>query len=118
MTTELYNQEWLDERLQHWQGLLRLGDWKATVQMVPQSDLDDGVAGHCAFDEGQKVALIRLMRPEDLPNLRSLAFSYDVEHTLVHELLHLHLLDAEFEQQKNEEFAINAIADALLSLAA
>ncbi|MGD1941848.1 MAG: hypothetical protein ACFB0G_11100 [Leptolyngbyaceae cyanobacterium] len=109
-------QEWLDERLEFWQKILRLGDWKITAQIVPQSELDEGVAGNLHHDQHMRKGEIRIMRPEDLPQLRTKLFEADVEHTLVHELLHIHLLSAEFQLEKQEEFAINAIADALMAL--
>lgn len=116
--TEQQRDQWLEERLPFWQNLLRLGDWKITAYFVPQVELGEGISASMTADSHTHKALIRLMNPKDEPQLRSApTFQYDPEHSLLHELVHIRLLEAEFERLNDEEFAVNAIADALVALA-
>lgn len=112
--------EELQSKLEQWQKRLRLSDWDVTVQMVSALDMNHTSCwGQVRWDLNEKFADIKLVTPEDAGKQGGMR-SYDVEVTLVHELLHLHfapLADMDSIDGTAQEFAINAIAGALVKLA-
>lgn len=71
-----------------WQERLRLQDWDIFTEICRARDLPSGVAGHNKIDLLKKKSVIAVLAEADHdPNS---AWPYDVEKTLVHELLHLH----------------------------
>ena len=81
-----------------WQRRLRLWDWRIGFQF--DGELDADLAGCVEFDADAREALVRIARRCE-----------DVEATVIHELLHLHV-DAVGTTAREQ--GINAIADALL----
>ena len=99
-----------------WQQILGLMDWDVLVKIVSYEEIDE-VSGRVDFAINNKTADISLIKPEGYPfdALRP----YNMEETLVHELLHLHFALFNVESGLKaiaQEQAINAIAKALVSL--
>lgn len=110
------NLENLQQECLEWQRTLKLLDWDVSVKLVPHREMPDAI-GHVRWDLDEKTADIRLIMPEDYPSgaLRP----YNIEETLVHELLHLHLVTFDMSDEPKRlalEQAINAIARALVKL--
>jgi hypothetical protein len=99
MANKIDDQELL-RLCENWQKILRLQDWLIYVEVCRASDLPDGVAGHSKIDILKKRAVIAILDEGDYDPQS--AWAYDLEKTLVHELLHLH-----FETNKeltNEQY--------------
>ena len=100
-----------------WQQILKLVDWDVSVKIVSREEIEEGAEGRCDFVINNKTADISLIKPEGYPfdALRP----YDIEQTLVHELLHLHFAPFNADtglKAISQEQAINAIAGALVKL--
>ncbi|MHC5828154.1 MAG: hypothetical protein ACYT04_72755, partial [Nostoc sp.] len=111
MNLENLQQECLD-----WQRTLKLSDWDISVKLVPHREMPDAI-GHVRWDADEKSADIRLITPEDYQS--SVLRPYNIEETLVHELLHLHFVTFDVSDEPKRlatEQAINAIARALVNL--
>lgn len=106
----------LQQILLEWQRTLKLLDWDISVKVVPHREMPDAI-GHVRWDLDEKSADIRLIMPEDYQS--SALRPYNIEETLVHELLHLHLVTFDMSDEPKRlalEQAINAIARALFNL--
>jgi hypothetical protein len=105
------------ERLWVWQKRLKLADWDITLKVSRASELKPKTLGNIHWDADLKTATIRVLDPADydLPQDKMLQ---DIEFTVVHELIHLELasLPRSEASRRDEEFAVNRIADALLKL--
>jgi len=108
---------YLDGRLAIWQQRLNLSDWKISIIMSRRSQLKPNTLGHIRWDSTDKSAVIRVLDASeyDMPCRDMLA---DMEFTVVHELIHLELssLPRSEASRRDEEFAVNRIARALLDL--
>jgi hypothetical protein len=109
------------ERLWLWQKRLNLEAWKISIVVSRAADLKPKTVGNIKWDRDKKTAVIRILDPADYhmefpPMLR------DIEFTVVHELIHLEMspvladLQRTEENRREEEFAVNHMADALLKL--
>ncbi len=104
--------------LAEWQKILRLQDWEITVQFVRGHEID-GDQAWISHEENHKRATIRLRDPVDLI---SKDWSEDSPETsLVHELLHLHILPFGRTEPRTRdrvcvEQAIELITGALIGL--
>jgi len=110
-------QSFLNERLALWQQRLNLQDWKISILMSHPTDLKPKTLGNIHWDADKKSATIRVLDASDY----KLAFHEmleDMEFTVVHELIHLELssLPRSDASRRDEEHAVNRIADALLKL--
>jgi hypothetical protein len=107
----------LNERLAIWQQRLNLQDWKISIIMSHPSDLKPKTLGNIHWDSDKKSAVIRVLDASDyrMPYREMLD---DMEFTVVHELIHLELssLPRSEASRRDEEHAVNQIADALLKL--
>jgi hypothetical protein len=109
------------ERLWVWQKRLNLQDWNISVVVVPASELKPKTLGNVHWELDKKTATIHVLDPADyrLPFKEMLQ---DMEFTLVHELIHLELapvladLHRSDANRRDEEHAVNHVADALLNL--
>lgn len=114
----------LQQRCAYWQKLLRLEDWRVDVRLADSVETDDETA-KCRVFQQSKQAVIRIAKPESVDQTgefyQAFPESYDLEHTLVHELLHIHF-DRLFSEDANEhesimqEQAVDFIARALIGL--
>jgi hypothetical protein len=110
-------QSFLNQKLWLWQKRLKLQDWNIAVKLAPVSHLRPKTLGNINWDRKQKSAVISVMSPDDY-KLRGQAMLDDMEMTVVHELVHLHLsgLPRSEDTKKVEEQAVNMLADALIRL--
>jgi hypothetical protein len=109
--------EQVGDWLRMWQKRLRLEDWKIEVRIVRVWDLERGTLGHIDWSAPRKTALIKILNPADyeLPKDKIAA---DMELSVVHELVHLHLsaLPLNKSSRRAEEQVVSLLADALVNL--
>ena|SRR5579872_3529969 len=113
VVTEDQAQDWL--RL--WQKRLRLEDWKIDVKIVRIWDLEQGTLGHIDWSTTHHTAMIKVLNPADY-ELPPDKIPADMELSIVHELVHLHLsvLPLNKSSRNVEEQVVSMIADALVNL--
>lgn len=110
------NLKTLQQFCQKWQQILKLMDWDVSVKVVSSEEIDDA-EGLVTWDLGKKVADIKIAKPEEYST--DAMRPHNIEHTLVHELLHLHFAPFNVKaglKATSQEQAINAIAEALVNL--
>ncbi len=109
------------EKLWAWQKRLSLQDWNVSLEIVRSTELKPKTLGNIHWDTDKKTAVIRVLDPADytLPFHEMLD---DMEFTVVHELIHLdiapvlsHFTRSDADR-RDEEHAVNHMADALLHL--
>lgn len=103
------------ELTEKWQKCLRLQDWDIVVKIKRMEDMPKNL-GECVSSLTKKQAIISLLEPNDTSNGD---FPYDMEETLVHELLHIHFIEADDENgccPDGVEQAIEEVARALIKL--
>jgi hypothetical protein len=109
------------EKLWVWQKRLNLQDWKITVAVARAGELKPKTLGNIHWDTEKKTAVIHVLDPADY-TLPLEAMLKDMEFTVVHELIHLELspvlapLQRNDENRRDEEYAVNHMAQALLDL--
>lgn len=109
------------ERLSVWQKRLNLQDWKISLIVSRASELKPKTLGNIHWDSDQKTAVIRVLDPADYKMAED-AMMKDIEFTVVHELIHLELSPVlspfrrDEANRREEEHAVNHLADALLNL--
>lgn len=98
-----------------WQDVLRLNDWD--IEFIQVSDVSEfanegNVYGECEADGSMKEAEIRIWFGDSVDK------GFDMEHTIVHELLHIVLNDLDICacDHEIEERIINVLAKSLLRL--
>ena len=110
-------QDWLDAGLEFWKERLALQSWSIKARWAGPEELDDSYGDH-RFDPLRRTGFIRVRTEPFRSNDNEL---WDPEHTIIHELLHLHLSllcsvsKADLEETLEERF-INDMASALLGL--
>lgn len=112
-----WTQERLDGLLAEWQKVLRLQDWDFFPVFRRMRDMEGDNQGEFHPVLVKKEALIRLLDPVDYPS--DAVYPYDLELTLVHELVHAHFSpfwDTAESKRVEMEQAIESIAKALVSL--
>lgn len=109
------------ERLWVWQKRLNLEAWKISVVVSRAADLKPQTVGNIKWDRDKKTAVIRVLDPADY-HMELAPMLRDIEFTVVHELIHLEMspvlsdLQRTEANRREEEFAVNHMADALLKL--
>src|SRR5580693_1931951 len=109
------------EKVSMWQKRLNLQDWNITVAVARATELKPKTLGNIHWDSDKKTATIHVLDPADY-TLPFEAMLKDMEFTVVHELIHLELspvlapLQRSDENRRDEEHAVNHIAQALLDL--
>ncbi len=104
-----------------WQRRLNLEDWNITIGVVRATELKPKTLGNIHWDSDKKTATIHVLDPADY-KLPFDAMLRDMEFTVVHELIHLELspvlapLQRSDENRRDEEYAVNHMAQALLDL--
>ena len=116
-----FAESYANERLWLWQKRLQLEDWRISVLVARASELKPKTLGNIHWDVDNKTATIRVLDPADyqmpLPEMLQ-----DMEFTVVHELIHLELASVlsafprSDANRREEEHAVNHMADALLKL--
>jgi hypothetical protein len=118
---KLLVERFASERLWVWQKRLNLQEWNLSVVASRASELKPKTVGNIHWDREKKTAVIRVLDPADyhLPFDEMLR---DIEFTVVHELIHLEMvpvlsdLQRTQENRREEEHAVNHMAEALLKL--
>jgi hypothetical protein len=104
----------LEAQLAYWQLLLRLRDWRIDIVLTDVQDLGPGRLARVDWALIQKHATVRLLDPA------ADAAHDDLEMSLVHELIHLHLAPIGVEdgtaEDMAQETAIEMLAGALVEL--
>lgn len=103
----------LQSLLKKWQKRLRLQDWDITAKYDDEHILD-GQVGLTRFSKKYHHALIRILHPKD--NFFTEPHTKNVELTLVHELLHLHITPLGEHPEEHEELVVETLAKAFLSI--
>jgi hypothetical protein len=113
----LVAEKYVNERLAVWQPRLSLQGWKISIIMSHPSDLKPKTLGNIHWDSDKRSAVIRVLDASDY-KLSFHDMLDDMEFTVVHELIHLELssLPRSDASRREEEHAVNQIADALLKL--
>ena len=113
----LLAESYVTERLALWQQRLNLKDWKISIIMSHPGDLKPKTLGNIHWDADKKSAMIRVLDAADY-KMTFHDMLDDMEFTVVHELIHLELssLPRSDASRRDEEHAVNQIADALLKL--
>jgi hypothetical protein len=117
----LLAQTFVAEKLWSWQKRLGLEDWNIAVVVSRASELKPRTLGNIHWELDKKTAIIHVLDPADykLPFKEVLQ---DLEFTVVHELIHLDIAPVLTDVQRSdanrreEEHAVNHVADALLKL--
>lgn len=75
------------EKLKYWQSILGLNDWDIKVKIIKQCEFCwcEDASGEVKYNFIHKEAIIHLLDPKEFKNPD---FKYDIEKTLIHELLH------------------------------
>lgn len=120
MAINVLTEESLETTLKMWQQFLRLQDWKITAEIVDTPKLDDHQIGRCGYLIEERCAKIEIVSPElgdrILLDEASFLVVYDMEKTLLHEILHVFLAPLEADSDRVFlEQRINHLADRLIS---
>lgn len=96
---------------------MRLQDWRIQAKIVRSTELKPDTLGHIKWDSDKRTALITLLDPIDY-DLPATRIEEDMEMTVLHELIHLHLsvLPRDKASRQAEEQVVNRIAAALMDL--
>ena len=116
----ILTQEELERLCREWQKILRLQDWDIKVKICRQNDMTPDSQADSTWTLPKKTAIIRLCDPIDYIDV---AWPQDMERSLVHELLHLHLAPIDdFEPGTIKDIlleqAVDAMSKALITFAA
>jgi hypothetical protein len=118
---KLLAERFASERLWVWQKRLNLQEWNLSVVASRASELKPKTVGNIHWDREKKTAVIRILDPADY-NMPFNEMLRDIEFTVVHELIHLEMvpvlsdLQRTQENRREEEHAVNHMAEALLKL--
>src|SRR5262245_38068405 len=101
-------QKFVSEALRTWQERLDLKDWDIRVELVRPKALEAKTLGNVHWDLDTKCATIGVLSAYDY-TLPTPAMLNDMEFTVVHELVHLHLatLPRSDASARAEEHAVN-----------
>jgi hypothetical protein len=110
-------QRFVEQALRTWQHRLNLRDWDIRVQLVRPNALEPKTLGNIHWDTNTRQATIDVLSSHDY-NLPLQDMLSDMEFTVVHELVHLHLavLPRSTATERKEEYVVNQLARALLNL--
>ena len=100
-----------------WKQILGLQNWEIVLLLVGHLSIN-GLQGNCTYTITSRQAIIKLLNPEHYDNDD---FPYDMEETLVHEMLHCYfsMLDIHLENSLADhihEQNIDLLANALVGL--
>lgn len=115
MAEVVFTEEQLQQKCAEWQKRLRLQDWIVKIRLCRAHELPIGSLAHVHYTVEKKMASIRITDPVDYPP--DSMVPYDMENSLVHELLHLHLAPITGDKASiEEEQAIECITSGLLGV--
>ncbi|MGC9948660.1 MAG: hypothetical protein ABSF64_20015 [Bryobacteraceae bacterium] len=104
----------LDRQLKTWQRRLGMDDWRLTIRLVRQNDLEKNTWGNAEWDPQGKTGTIKVLDPLDY-NLRGADLKLDMECTIVHELVHIQVSPFDAPDENLREDVVNRIMTALLN---
>jgi len=104
----------LDQKLRSWQKRLGMDDWRLSVRLVRQKDLDKNTWGNAEWDPAYKTGTISVLDPVDY-NLKGGELKLDMECTIVHELVHIQVSPFAAPDENVREDVVNRIMTALLN---
>jgi len=104
----------LDQKLKSWQRRLGMDDWRLTIRLVREKDLDKNTWGNAEWDPNQKTGTISVLDPADY-NLRGAELRLDMECTIVHELVHIQVAPFDAPKENVREDVVNRMMTALLN---
>lgn len=107
-----FSQRELETMVAFWQAKLRLQDWDVDIGHVRPQELSEDSLAFIAWNDSKKVAKISIVPEKMVP--RDRVCGPDTELAIVHELLHLHLVDWP-SGGTGEEVAVHKISEALVS---
>lgn len=114
MQEVIFTEDQLQQKCSEWQKRLRLQDWIVKARMCRAHELPVSSMAHVHYVVEKKMASIRIVDPVDYPP--DSMVPYDMENSLVHELLHLHFAPLTGDESSVvEEQAIECITSALLN---
>lgn len=73
-----------------WQERLGLLDWNVRIRFARPWEIENGALGQCDSQIQSKTAAIRILHPSDMQPDPDFPEFQSIEHTVIHELLHLH----------------------------
>lgn len=118
MNAIIYTPAQLRKRLAYWQQRLRLGDWLITAEIVRLADFaNEEAEAEVWTQRPSKRAHVRILDNRDYED--GFGAPQDMEWSLVHELLHLHISGVksdEFAYSLYEEQTIDSLAYAFVQL--
>lgn len=119
MTPEvILTEDELRELCAEYQKILRLQDWRVTVRVGRPTKQDEGFDSGIGWNIENKVAEVFIPSAEYYP--QDAVEPQDMELHLVHELTHLHIapmpIAREDRNNKDVEFAVEAMAEAVVNL--
>jgi len=104
----------LDRQLKSWQKRLGMEDWRFTLRLVRQNQLDKNTWGNAEWNPEEKTGTISVLDPVDY-NLKGSDLRLDMECTIVHELVHIQVSPLEAPDANVREDVVNNIMTALLN---
>jgi len=113
----IVSQQQAQDWLHLWQKRLHLEDWKIDIKIVRIWELEQGTLGHIDWSVPHRTATIKVLNSADY-ELPKDKIPSDVELSIVHELVHLHLsvLPLNKSTRGAEEQVVTMLADALVDL--
>jgi hypothetical protein len=110
-------EKYVQHSLRLWQQRLNLTGWNIKVSLVRPSALEPKTLGNIHWDLDTKTATIDVLSAYDY-SMATPEMLDDMEFTIVHELVHLHLaaLPKNAGSVPTEEYAVNQLARALIDL--
>lgn len=113
-------EERLKELAKEWQKKLRIQDWDVDVSFKRHFEMGGGnILGECCSTPAVRKSTIHILIPEDVETPQS---DYNLEESLVHELLHVHFSEWEDHFPEGDvmpasyEAGIDAVSKALVAL--
>lgn len=120
-------QKHLDAYGARWQHRLKLDDWRIVIRVERLEKFEIGTNGYVQPDFKMRSAEIGLLDPKDyprfmeagnLPRLSATEVKSDMTFTLVHELVHLRVVELVYGdpayRHSTEEFTVDRLTQALL----
>jgi hypothetical protein len=104
----------LDHQMRIWQKRLGLEDWRFTVRVVRQSEIDRNSWGSSEWDPIARTGVVMVLDPRDY-NLKGGELRLDMECTIVHELVHIQVSPLSAPNEHVREEVVNKIMTALLN---
>jgi hypothetical protein len=100
--------------LKSWQKRLGLEEWRLSLRVLRQSQLDPNSWGTAEWYPESKTGVINVLDPRDY-NLKGGDLRLDQECTIVHELVHIRLSPLKADHSAEGEEIVNKIMTAVMN---